>query len=138
MTSAQQGAPAQSPPKSRFEHVVETLATGLGGSIGWLAERGVLFIVFAAMWLSIGAMLMFSPGSVESMWQTIGTLPLVVQLVAWLLFLPVMAGLWVWATTWPVLAKLGVMLALAVWTLLIFRPKWLRLPGSAASTSNQS
>jgi len=53
-------------------------------------------------------------------------LPLIVQAVAWLLFLPVMVGLWVWETTWPLIVRLLVVLGLAGWNLLVFLPKALQ------------
>ena len=49
MTSRQ--VAAGTPPKSRFEKSVESLAGGLGGSVAWLAEHGVLFHVFAVLWV---------------------------------------------------------------------------------------
>jgi hypothetical protein len=138
MTTAQHTSPTDTPSKSRFERVVETLGTGIGEGIGWLAERGVLFVAFGVIWLAIGAMLLFSPASVDQLWQTIGALPLVVQLVVWLLFLPVMAGLWVWTTSWPELVRIGVVLALAGWTLLIFRPTWLKRSGAEANGNSHN
>ena len=133
-----QRAPTEAPSRSTFEQIVEALATGLGDGVGWLAERGVLFAVFAVLWLGIGAMFAFSPAAIDELWLTIGTLPFVVQIVLWVLFLPVMAGLWAWEQTWPELVRLAIVLALAAWTFLIFRPNWLRLPGPGDRPSGQS
>jgi hypothetical protein len=109
--------------KGLMEQVIDTLASGLGNSVGWLAENGVLFIVFAAIWVAFGAGLLMSQGSIDQAWQAIRDLPLIVQVFVWLLFLPVMIGLWVWETTWPLILRLVLVFGIAGWNLLIFLPR---------------
>jgi hypothetical protein len=106
-----------------MERVIEPLASGLGNSVAWLAEHGVLFVVFAALWVAFGAALIWSQGSLDQAWATIRGLPLIAQIVVWLLFLPVMAGLWVWETAWPLVLRVLVIVGLAGWNLLVFLPK---------------
>ena len=106
-----------------MESVIETLASALGDSIGWLAEHGVLFLVFAAIWIAFGAALVWSQGSLDQAWTWIRGLPLLVQVLAWLAFLPVMAGLWIWETTWPLVVRIVLILGLAGWNLLVFLPR---------------
>jgi hypothetical protein len=109
-----------------MERLIETLAGGLGNAIGWLAESGVLFVVFAIIWVAFGAALVFSQGSIDQVWAAIGSLPWPVQALAWLLLLPVMAGLWVWESSWPMLVRLTIVIGVAGWSLLIFLPKGLQ------------
>ena len=109
-----------------MERVIDQVATGLGGSVGWMAEHGVLFVVFAAVWAAIAVGLVWSQGTVEGAWQSIRALPLLVQAVVWVLFLPVMVGLWVWETTWPFLVRLVLVAGIAGWNLLIFLPRSMR------------
>ena len=106
-----------------MEQVFSAFGTGLGESIGWLAEHGVLFVVFAIVWVAFGSGLVFSQGSVDQAWHAIRDLPLVVQIVVWVLFLPVMVGLWVWETSWPFIVRLALVLGVAGWNLLVFLPK---------------
>jgi hypothetical protein len=70
--------------------------------------------------------LIFSAGSVDQAWQTIRELPLIVQIVVWVLFLPVMIGLWIWETSWPLVVRLVLVLGVAGWNLLVFLPKALQ------------
>jgi hypothetical protein len=112
--------------KGPMEQVIETLASGLGNSVGWLAENGVLFGVFALIWVAFGAGLIWSQGSIDQAWQTIRGLPLIVQAVVWLLFLPVMIGLWIWETTWPLVVRLILVIGIAGWNLLVFLPRALQ------------
>jgi ABC-type amino acid transport system permease subunit len=105
------------------EGIIETLASGLGNGVGWLAEHGVLFGVFALIWIAFGAGLLWSQGSVDQVWETIRGLPLIVQAVVWLLFLPVMIGIWIWETSWPLIVRVILVVAIAGWNLLVFLPR---------------
>lgn len=109
--------------RNAMEWFIENTASGLGNGIGWLAESGVLFGLFALIWIAFGAALIWSQGSVDAAWATIRGLPLLLQAVVWLLFLPVMIGLWVWETTWPLVVRLVLVLGIAGWNLLIFLPR---------------
>lgn len=110
--------------KNRMEQLIERVATGLGNGVGFLAESGVLFLVFALVWLAFGAALVWSQGSVDAAWQAVRDLPLLVQGLVWLLFLPVMIGMWVWESSWSLIIRLGTVLGLAGWTLLVFPKPW--------------
>ena len=118
MTAGQAGAS-----KGPFERVIETAANALGGSIGWLAERGVLFAIFAILWAAVGLGLVLNPALVTDVWAAIGQRDVITQAFAWLLLLPVMAGVWIWHTDWPELLRYGLLIALAGWTLLVLRPR---------------
>jgi len=112
--------------KGRMERVIETLASGAGNSVAWLAETGVLFLVFAAIWIAFAVGLIWSQGSIDAAWAWIGELPLIVQAIVWLLFLPVMIGLWIWETSWPLILRLVLVAGVAGWNLLILLPRWLQ------------
>jgi hypothetical protein len=112
--------------KGWMAQVIETLASGLGNSIAFLAESGILFIVFALIWGAFGVALVWSQGSLDAAWQWVHSLPLVLQGLVWLLFLPVMAGLWIWHATWPLILRLVLIIGIAGWNLLVF-PKALEV-----------
>jgi ABC-type amino acid transport system permease subunit len=109
-----------------MERIIETVASGLGNSIAWMAEHGVLFAIFAVLWVAFGVALIWSQGSLDQTWATIRGLPLLVQIGAWLLFLPVMAGLWIWETTWPLIVRVLLIVGIAGWNLLVFLPRALQ------------
>jgi hypothetical protein len=109
--------------KNRMEQVIEALASGMGNSVAWLAEHGVLFAIFALIWIAFAAALIWSQGSLDQAWTAIRGLPLILQAVVWVLFLPVMVGLWVWETSWPLVVRLVLVLGVAGWNLLVFLPK---------------
>jgi hypothetical protein len=106
-----------------MERIIASAASSLGNAVGWMAETGILFVVFAVLWIAFGAALVWSQGSLDQAWQTVRSLPVVVQIVAWVLLLPVMAGLWIWETSWPLIARVVLVLGVAGWNLLVFLPR---------------
>lgn len=109
--------------KGVMERSIESVAGGLGNGVGWLAEAGVLFAVFALLWIGFGVALVWSQGSLDAAWTWTRSLPLLLQGVIWLLFLPVMVGLWIWETTWPLALRLALVLGVAGWNLLVLLPR---------------
>jgi uncharacterized membrane protein YvlD (DUF360 family) len=87
-----------------------------------LASSGILLLVFGALWVAFAAALVREPVRVNAAWHRLRSLPLVVQAVAWLLFLPVLAGAWTWRTSWPRIARLALVAGLAGWNLVMFLP----------------
>ena len=109
-----------------MERVLEPLASGLGNAVAWLAETGVLFAVFAAIWISLGVGLVWRAETVDEAWRTIGAMRWIVQGVAWILLLPVMIGLWIWESSWPVLVRVLLVVGIGGWNLLVFLPRSMR------------
>lgn len=82
-----------------------------------------VFIVFTLLWLAFAAALLFKRETLINTWQSIRKLPLLVQLLLWLLFLPVMLGLWIWQTSWPLWLRLVLIAGLAWWNVYVFFPR---------------
>jgi hypothetical protein len=80
------------------------------------------FVVLSALWLAFGVALIFDRELLEMAWLTLRTWPLLVQLVAWLLALPVVLGLWIWQTPWPMLLRLVLVIGLGWVTVYTFFP----------------
>ena len=106
-----------------MEKTIETVASGLGNGVGFLASSGVAFVIFGLLWVAFAVGLIWSQGSVDAAWEWLRGLPWIAQGVVWLLFLPVTAGLWIWETSWPLVLRLVLVAGLAGWSLLIFFPK---------------
>jgi ABC-type amino acid transport system permease subunit len=109
--------------KNVMEQTIEAVASGLGNGVAWMAESGILFGIFAVIWVAFGVGLVWSQGTIDQAWEFIRSLPLLVQLVVWVLFLPVMVGLWIWETTWPLVLRLLLVVGVAGWNLLVFLPR---------------
>jgi hypothetical protein len=124
-------APADSlgPPRRRnvMEQLIDTVinwtVVPIANAIPGLVSSGVAFFAFAALWFGFGLALIVSQGSLDAAWHWIRDLPLLLQGVVWLLFLPVVAGLWIWETTWPLVVRLVLVAGLAWWNLFMFLPR---------------
>lgn len=88
-----------------------------------LVSSGIALVLFGAVWLAFGVAVATNPAMLAEAWHSIGQLPLPVQGIVWLLFLPVMAGLWVWGTDWPDVVRFVVIAGIAGWNLLVFVPR---------------
>ena len=105
-----------------MDSVIETLATGLGSFLGFLVPVIAPFL-FAGLWIAFGWALIASQGSLDAAWQWIRALPLLLQAVVWLLFLPVVAGLWIYETTWPFVVRVVLIVGLGGWNIWMFLPR---------------
>jgi len=82
-----------------------------------------VFVLFTLLWVAFIAVLLFRRERLNQTWQRIRRLPLLVQLLLWLLFLPVMLGLWIWQTAWPLWLRLLLVAGLAWWNVFVFFPR---------------
>lgn len=103
--------------------LVDGIVVPVTNAIPGLFSSGVAFFAFAALWFGFGLALIVSQGSLDAAWHWIRDLPLLLQGVVWLLFLPVVAGLWIWETTWPLVVRLVLVAGLAWWNLFMFLPR---------------
>lgn len=109
-----------------MDHIIVTIinwtVVPVTSAIPFLASHGILLAVFAALWVMFGYALVRNRPSLDAAWIRIRHLPLVAQAVAWLLFLPVLAGLWIWRSRWPLASRLVLVAGLAGWNVLVFMP----------------
>ena len=85
----------------------------------------VVFVVFAVLWIGFAYALIASQGSLDAAWQWIRSLPLILQGVVWLLFLPVVAGLWIWESGWATAVRLVLVVGIGLFNLYLFFPGYL-------------
>jgi hypothetical protein len=105
------------------DRLVRWVILPVTGVIPVLVRTGVLFLAFAALWFGFFAALVVDAAILESVRRTIEGLPLAVQLVTWVLFLPLMGGLWGWTTDWPLVVRVLLVVGLAGWNLVMFIPR---------------
>jgi hypothetical protein len=105
-----------------IDRVVRWFVLPITSVIPVLVRTGILWLAFALMWAGFLITVVVDPAALDAAWRAIGAMPLIGQALLWLLFLPVMAGLWTWATDWPLVVRLVLILALAAWNLIVFLP----------------
>jgi hypothetical protein len=84
-----------------------------------------VFLLFAALWVGFAFALVASQGSLDAAWDWITSQHLIVQGLVWLLFLPVVAGLWIWHTDWALVLRLALVLGIGIWNVYLFYPRGL-------------
>ena len=82
-----------------------------------------VFTVFTVLWFAFIAALILKRELLLSLWSSVRALPLLVQLVLWLLFLPLMFGLWIWQSRWPLWLRVVLVAGLAWWNVFVFFPR---------------
>jgi hypothetical protein len=124
--------PAPTAPPAILRPILTALAVfvafgGIGLGIALMTgATGVfnvlVFTMFAILWIAFVAALAFSPGTLDDLWHQMRRLPLLVQGLVWLLFLPLMIGLWIWERNWSAPIRLVLIIALGVWNVYMFFP----------------
>ncbi len=80
------------------------------------------FGLLTTLWLAFAAALILNRGLVDKAWRLFRSSPILVQIVIAVLVLPVIIGLAVWETRWPIWLRLVLVLGLAWVTIYTFFP----------------
>ena len=75
-------------------------------------------VIFAMLWVGFAIAQVVNREWLDLLWNWVRALPSVVEIIVWVLFLPIMAGLWIWESSWPALVRLLAFAGIVVWTLL--------------------
>ena len=75
-------------------------------------------VIFAMLWVGFAIALVVNPEWLDLLWNWVRALPSVAEIIVWVLFLPIMTGLWIWESSWPAFANLLAFAGIVVWTLL--------------------
>ncbi|MHB8050854.1 MAG: hypothetical protein ACYDHQ_06505 [Coriobacteriia bacterium] len=98
------------------------IAGQTAGEAAWSISVFVLSVVVTA---GFGYLLVTDPGRLTEVWSWTRSLPLLVQLFLWLLFLPWMIALWIWTMPWAMPVRLVLVIGVLAWT------TWLMFPWKA-------
>jgi flagellar biosynthesis protein FliQ len=75
-------------------------------------------LIFVVLWVGFVVALVVNREWLDEIWSWTQTLPLVPKIIVWVLFLPIMVGLWIWESSWPTLGRLVGFAGIVAWTLL--------------------
>jgi len=75
-------------------------------------------VIFAMLWVGFAIALVVNREWLDLLWNWVRALPSVAEIIVWVLFLPIMVGLWIWESSWPALGHLLAFAGIVVWTLL--------------------
>jgi ABC-type amino acid transport system permease subunit len=83
-----------------------------------LALSTYAVVIFAVLWVGFAIALVVNREWLDMLWNWVRALPLVAQIIVWVLFLPITVGLWIWESSWPALVRLPAFAGIVAWTLL--------------------
>ena len=75
-------------------------------------------VIFALLWIGFAIALVVNQAWLDSLWNWVRALPLVPEIIVWVLLLPIMVGLWIWESSWPTLLRLLGFAGIVGWTIL--------------------
>ena len=74
-------------------------------------------VIFVVLWVGFALALIVDRAWLDLLWNWVRALPPAAEIIIWVLFLPVMAGLGVWESSWPTLLRLLAYAGVVVWTI---------------------
>jgi len=105
-----------------IESVINATVVPLANLVPVLVSSGIALLIFAGLWAAFGFALVRDRARLDNAWLRVRRLPLPIQGIVWLLFMPVLVGLVVWRARWPLTGRLVTIGGVAAWSLLIFIP----------------
>jgi hypothetical protein len=73
--------------------------------------------VFVLLWVGFVVALIVNREWLDVLWDWTEALPSVPKILVWVIFLPILVGLWIWESSWPTLGRLAGFAGMLVWTL---------------------
>lgn len=102
---------------------IEATATSAARTTGWAmqtpGEKTFSVTVFGLSTVASAAFayyLFTDPTRLTDLWAWTRSLPLMVQLVTWLLCLPWMAALWIWSMPWALAVRFVIVISILLFT----------------------
>lgn len=75
-------------------------------------------VIFAMLWVGFILAIALNREWLDVLWGWVQELPLVPKIIVWVVFLPIMVGLWIWESSWPTLGRVMGFAGIVGWTLL--------------------
>jgi len=75
-------------------------------------------VIFVVLWVGFIIALIMNREYLDVLWNWSQALPLLPKIIVWVMFLPIMVGLWIWESSWPALGRLVGLTGIVAWTLL--------------------
>jgi hypothetical protein len=95
-----------------------------GGSMA----NAIYFVVYMVIgWLGLAYLSFFTPGGFSGAWQFVRNLSGLIQVLIWVIFLPLMIIMWVYYFGWALWLRLVVIAGIIVATYLISIPPLIQL-----------
>ena len=74
-------------------------------------------VIFVVLWGGFVIALIVNREWLDVLWNWAQALPLVPKIIVWMVFLPILVGLWAWESSWPTFGHLVGFAGIVIWTL---------------------
>ena len=74
-------------------------------------------VIFVVLWGGFIIALIVNREWLDVLWNWAQALPLVPRIIVWMVFLPILVGLWAWESSWPTFGHLVGFAGIVIWTL---------------------
>ena len=75
-------------------------------------------VIFTILWVGFAVALIVNHEWLDLHWNWVRALPPVAEIFVWVVFSPIMVGLWIWESSWAALVRLLAFAGIVGWTLL--------------------
>ena len=75
-------------------------------------------VIFVMLWVGFVIALVVNQQWLDELWNWVQALPTVPKIIVWVIFLPILVGLWIWESSWSFLGNLVGFAGIVGWTLL--------------------
>ena len=75
-------------------------------------------LIFLILWVGFIIALLVNREWLDMLWDWVGALPMLPRIIVWVVFLPILVGLWIWESSWPSFVRLLGFSGIVAWTLL--------------------
>jgi len=74
--------------------------------------------ILTILWVGFFVALAVNREWLDLLWNWVRGLPAVAEIIVWVVFLPIVVGLWIWESSWPTLVRTLAGAGIVGWTLL--------------------
>ncbi len=75
-------------------------------------------VIFVVLWVGFAIALVANREWLDLLWKWVQGLPTVLEIIVWVVFLPITVGLWIWESSWLILVRLLAFAGIGFWTFL--------------------
>jgi hypothetical protein len=74
--------------------------------------------IFVVLWIGFAVALFANRAWLDLLWDWMRALPMVMEVIVWIMFLPITVLLWIWESSWPSPLRVLGYAGLVAWTFL--------------------
>ena len=89
----------------------------------WRVVAGIVYFSAVGVWAAFLVTMAVAPDTLDSIWQWFSQQDPMLRVAGWLVALPWTAALAAWESSWPVLIRFVIVVALAFGTVLAYAPR---------------